>query len=62
MEKQFIIIEPGLTTLNLQQIISKSDLNKAKKDFQWSEDYQTFTYKEYPSSISFEEVSVKNDI
>ena len=39
-------------------------LNKIKSN-EWKNiisKYFTFTYKEYPSSISFEEVSVKNDI
>ena len=54
MEKQYIIIEPGLTYLKKEQVITQSYLNKAKKDFGFNpkfsstdEKHQTFTYREY---------------
>ena len=45
--KFYIIIEPGLTFLNKEQIIHEDDLEKAKKKYDWKEDYQTFSFKEF---------------
>ena len=42
--KKYMIIEPGLTYLKKFQIITETKLIKAKKDFGWTKDYQTFTY------------------
>ena len=54
MKKQYIILEPGLTYLRKEQVVTESYLNKAKKDFGFNpkfkstdEEHQTFTYKEY---------------
>ncbi len=54
MEKQYIILEPGLTYLRKEQVVTESYLNKAKKDFDFNskfnstdEKHQPFTYKEY---------------
>ena len=48
------LLEPGLTYLKKEQVITQSYLNKAKKDFGFNpkfkstdEKHQTFTYKEY---------------
>ena len=47
LRKEYIIIEPGLTSLKLNQIISEKKLKKSKIDFGWEKNYQTFTYKLY---------------
>jgi len=54
MEKQYIILEPGLTYLRKEQVVTESYLNEAKKDFGFDErflstdkKFQPFTYKEY---------------
>ena len=35
------------TYLRKEQVVTESYLNKAKKEFEWTEDYKPFTYKEY---------------
>jgi len=47
LRKEYIVIEPGLTSLKLNQIISEKKLKKSKIDFGWEKNYQTFTYKLY---------------
>ena len=54
MEKQFIILEPGLTYLRKEQVVTQSYLNKAKKEFDFNskfnstdEKHQPFTYTLY---------------
>lgn len=54
MEKQFIILEPGLTYLRKKQVVTQSYLNKAKKEFDFNskfnstdEKHQPFTYTLY---------------
>ena len=47
LRKEYIIIEPGLISLKLNQIISEKKLKKSKIDFGWEKNYQTFTYKLY---------------
>jgi|GEM_PF-5328436 len=48
--KFYIIIEPGLTCLNKEQVVHEDDLEKHKKEFDWKEDYQTFSFKEFLDS------------
>jgi hypothetical protein len=45
--KEYIVIEPGLTSLKKNQVISEKKLKKSKIDFGWEKNYQTFTYKLY---------------
>jgi len=47
LRKEYIVIEPGLTSLKRNQIISEKKLKKSKIDFGWEKNYQTFTYKLY---------------
>jgi len=47
IKKEYIVIEPGLTSLKQNQIISEKKLKKSKIDFGWEKNYQTFTYKLY---------------
>ena len=47
LRKEYIVIEPGLTSLKKNQVISEKQLKKAKIDFGWEKNYQTFTYKLY---------------
>ena len=42
MEKQYIILEPGLTYLKKEQVVTQSYLNKAKK---------VFTYKKLSRKV-----------
>ena len=47
LRKEYIVIEPGLTSLKKNQVISEKKLKKSKIDFGWEKNYQTFTYKLY---------------
>ena len=47
IKKKYIIIHPGLTSLRRKQIINKYELKKAKINFGWKKNYQTFEYKLY---------------
>ena len=46
-EKLYEIVEPGLCCLNKEQVINGDELEKAKKEYDWKEDYQTFSFKEF---------------
>ena len=47
IKKEYIVTHPGLTSLKKNQVISEEQLKKAKTDFSWEKNYQTFEYKLY---------------
>jgi|ETNmetMinimDraft_11_1059920.scaffolds.fasta_scaffold462100_2 hypothetical protein len=49
MIKFYIVVEPGLTELKAQQILTDTELQHYIKKYSYTSTYQTFSFKLYKS-------------